>query len=228
MLKICLLTYFRSDADENFRLNYQKALLTFNLLLRNINDSIREGDGGRLIECYKMGMLYFKCYGHNKYALSILKLLLRIKIKPDDALQLIWERFVNTRGNKGRNISMDLHLEHLNNFLKELLKNLRSNLNEANANRVSKALNNIKSLVENTEKVYSINPLKSSGNHAKIHSNVQHLANEMIKENPFSEDQVMKHYASFPEFNQHLLSNIDSTKIIKWSKKNLNEMEILL
>ena len=42
-------------------------------------------------------------------------------------------------------------MEHLNKFLKELLKNLRRNLNEVNADRIAKATNNIKRLIEKTE-----------------------------------------------------------------------------
>lgn len=63
-------------------------------------------------------------------------------MEPTAAFSLIWERFINTRGVKGHNISMYLHLEHLNNFLKELLRDLRSNLTEQNADRVSKAVKN--------------------------------------------------------------------------------------
>ena len=39
--------------DKDFKFSYQKALLTINLLLHNINDAIREGDGERLINSYK-------------------------------------------------------------------------------------------------------------------------------------------------------------------------------
>ena len=57
-------------------------------------------------------------------------------MEPECALNLIWERFINIHGTRGSNVSM-----HLNNFLKELLRDLRSNLNVENAERVSKAVN---------------------------------------------------------------------------------------
>ena len=120
--------------------NYSKALLTFNLMLRNINDSIREGDGGRLIECYKFALLYFRCYGHTKYAYTVIKLFYKIKFQPETAFKLIWNRFINTHGKRSRNVSRDLHLEHLNNFLKELLRSLRSDLNESNARGIANSV----------------------------------------------------------------------------------------
>ena len=97
--------------------------------MRTINDAIREGDGARLIECYRMALLYFKAFGHTKYAYSVIKLLHQLKMQPEKAHRLIWERFANTKGIAGKNISLDLHMEHLNNLLKELLKTLRNNLN---------------------------------------------------------------------------------------------------
>ena len=119
--------------QKDYKFGCMKASLSFNLLLRDINDAIKEGDGLRLIDLYKMSLLYYKAYHHTKYSYSLLKLLFRIRFQPQAAFQLTWGRFINTTGKPGRNISCDLHLKHLNNYLKELLKNLRSNLNEENA-----------------------------------------------------------------------------------------------
>lgn len=218
-----------SDGEQNYRLNYQKALLTFNLLLRAINDAIREGDGDRLYEFYRVALLYFRCYGRNKYAYSILKSLFRIKMEPKSAFSLIWERFVNTRGIKGHNISMDLHMEHLNNFLKELLRDLRSNLNEENANRISKALNNLKSIVESFESEMEINHGSSSKNKAKTFEDVRNLCLKMMEQNPFSEESNTKNnsYESFPKFKEQLLSKLDIDKLFDWAKDKKKEFEIL-
>lgn len=199
---------------ETQRLDYQKSLLSLNLLLRNINDSIREGDGERLMENYKIALLFFKTYGHKNYALSVLKYFFTIKYKEGEAHELIWERFINNKGIPGRNISMDLHLEHLNNFLKELLKSLRSNLNESNADRISKALNNIKSLVENTEKHLNIKRSSSGNSRFKSEESVRHLASEMSKNNPFKD--VNDTYESFPNFDGQILKKLDCTAFMQW------------
>ena len=180
------------------------------------------------MECYKIAVLYFKCYGHTKYALAVLRLLLNLKMQPQKiAFFLMWERFVNTRGIKGKNISLDLHLEHNNNFLKELLKVLRSNLNEDNADRVSKAMNNIKELVEVTERNMKINASSSSYNKAKLQESIHHLAKELFKKNPFAEDE-QDEYENFPEFNSFLLSKLDTTSYLKWANKKQRELETLL
>lgn len=100
----------------------------------------------------KFPLLYFKATLNHKYAFSLAKLFYRIKYQPQHAFKVIWCRFINTVGFGGRNISQDLHLEHLNHFLKVLLKGLRSNRNEKNADRVSKSLYNLMQILKNVEK----------------------------------------------------------------------------
>ena len=204
---------------------YQKSLLSMNLLLRNINDSIREGDGARLIECYKVALLYFKVFKHNKYAFSVLKLLCTMKLQPERAHELTWDRFVNTKGKPGRNISLDLHMEHLNKFLKELLKNLRSNLNEANADRIAKATNNIKRLIEKTEESLNIKITYTGKNKLNTISSVQNLAAQLHKNNPFDEKSKKSTYDSFANFDGYLKNKLDTTKVIEWAIKKYKDFE---
>ena len=77
-------------------------------------------------------MIYFKSHNHPKYANTMLRMLYAIKNYPMKAFRLIWGRFVNTTGFIGKNLSLDLHMEHLNNFLKELIRSLRGNMSEEN------------------------------------------------------------------------------------------------
>ncbi|KAL0985024.1 hypothetical protein UPYG_G00151990 [Umbra pygmaea] len=52
-------------------------------------------------------------------------------LSPRMAHSVTWNRFGNGRVGKGRNIPPDLHLEHLNNFLKSFMNGLGANLNES-------------------------------------------------------------------------------------------------
>ena len=128
----------------------------------------------------------------------MLRLLATIKHQPDLAFYLTWERFANTRGIKGANISLDLMQEHHNNFLKELLKVLQSNLNEKNSDRIAKAMKNIRQLVERTEHLLGINAQRSSFNKAKTQKDVTNLATEFLKNNPFKDVADGAEYESFP------------------------------
>ena len=213
--------------DINYRLQYQKGLLTFNLLLRSINDAIKEGDGERLFEFFRVALLYFKCYyGRTKYAYSVIKSLFRIQMEPSAAFFLIWERFINTRGMRGCNISQDLHLEHLNNFLKELLRDLRGNLDIPNADRVSKSVNNLNTIVENFERKMEIKKGLSSRNKAKIVDDVRNLSAKFLEDNIFAEEPTKaSSYDSFPKFNEQTLASLDIDNLLKWAKEKKAEFK---
>jgi len=129
---------------------------------------------------------------------------------------------------RGFNISMDLHMEHLNNFLKELLRDLRSNLNQANADRVAKSMNNLKMIVQNFEKENGINQQRSSRNKAKVSEDVRNLCTKFMEQNIFSEeDHIKKSYESFPKFNDQTLAKLKIDKLLKWAKEKKTEYQIL-
>lgn len=155
----------------------------------------------------------------------MLKLLSTIKLEPERAHELTWERLVNTKGRTGRNISLDLHMEHLNKFLKELLKNLRSNLNEVNADRIAKATNNIKRLIEKTEESLDIKVTSTGNNKLNTKASVHKLAAEIHKNNPFAENPKEMKYDSFPNFNGHLLNRLNTTNVIRWASKKYKQFE---
>eukprot|EP00111_Clytia_hemisphaerica_P009268 TCONS_00027225-protein len=191
-------------------------------MLRNINDCIREGDGERLMECYKFALLYFRCFGHTKYAYTVLKLFYRIKYQPEAAFRLIWSRFINTHGKKGRNVSRDLHSEHL----KELLRSLRSNLNESNAKRISRATRNLNLIIKNLEKGSGIKEEIHSSKVAKILPDVQNLAAELFKAKVF-EKIPGRECESFPKFSEDILSILNIPKTLEWLKTKRSEFKEL-
>ena len=76
-------------------------------------DACREGDGERVLRCWKLCMLHFHAERKTKYALEALRLQFQLAtLQPHLVHQLTWGRFINTHGGKGRNVSCDLHNEH--------------------------------------------------------------------------------------------------------------------
>ena len=69
----------------------------------DINYAIREGDGDRLIQLYKMALPIY--YSHGRTKLQYTTLLLRVKtealLSKRQAFWLKWNRFCNTKGRKG-------------------------------------------------------------------------------------------------------------------------------
>ena len=123
---------------------------------------------------------------------------------------------------------MDLHLEHLNNFLKELLRDLRNNLTEENADRVSKAVKNLNTIVQNFEQKMEIKKQQSSLNKTKAKEDVENLCAKFLEQNIFVEDsKKMNSYESFPKFDEKTLSTLDIDKLIQWAKEKRAECKRL-
>ena len=204
-------------------MNYQEALFTINLLLRNIHDAIREGDGERLVNSYKIALLYFKATRHHKYGLAILNLLASFESKPKKAFKLIWGRFVNTHGFRGRNISRDLHLEHLNRFLKGLLKPLHSNLNEENAKRIAFSIKNLRKIVKNFEDTLQIKEIRGSKRAKASLKDIKTLTLAYVAAGTF-ERKSGREYESFAKFNKRVLSNLNDN-FMTWVSRKCREFK---
>ena len=59
---------------------YANELLTLGLYLMEFSDAIREGDGERIIRCWKFFLLLFKANGRTNYSIEALLLLVQINL----------------------------------------------------------------------------------------------------------------------------------------------------
>ena len=73
-------------------------------------DAIREGDGIRVLRCWKYLLPLFKATQRHNYAIEAANLLIEYyyTFPPRQAQQLIWSHFLNTSGKPGQNIPSDL------------------------------------------------------------------------------------------------------------------------
>lgn len=126
------ITPFKDDdkKDDDQVRAYACELFSLGTLLMEYNDSVHEGDGERLLRVWKFLMIIFRSTKKTKYCLESLLLLLNAKflLSPRLRQQLLYSRFINTRGMPGANIAIDLHLEHINRIVKEAIHNQSSNL----------------------------------------------------------------------------------------------------
>ena len=95
---------------------YGRQLLGLGLLYEEYLDAIREGDGGRVLRCWRYLLPIFKATGRKNYACEVLNMLFQhlYQLPPRQSSQLLWSRFVNVHGRPGKNIPGDLQMEHLN------------------------------------------------------------------------------------------------------------------
>ena len=119
---------------------YAKETLTMGLAFLQFKDTIGHGDGDRILPCWKFLFLFFRASGHTNYALEALTLLSNYYylLPPRYAEQMKWNRFINTQGKRGTNISADLHIEHLNRICKDAVEHLGANKTPKAVERIGK------------------------------------------------------------------------------------------
>ena len=109
--------------------NYARALCLYGSLALEFVDAWEEGDGDRILRCWKIFLLHFYENGRTKYSWEALRLQLQvISLPPTLSTQIKWNRFVNAHGGLGRNIPCDLYNEHVNKLFKEIITNMGANL----------------------------------------------------------------------------------------------------
>ena len=60
------------QASPDAVFNYASAVMNDGLLLMEFRDAIHEGDGERILRCWKFMLLYYFATGHSKYAVEAL------------------------------------------------------------------------------------------------------------------------------------------------------------
>lgn len=208
--------------------NYHRAKLCHGFVLADFNDAIREGDGERIISLYKILLLIFKTHGCTKYAYTTLLLLVKVSalLTRSQSFRLIWNRFCNVIGKKGRNIPLDLQLEHDNNFLKAFLKALGANLNEANAQRVAASLNYMLLIMGTVDKDCDHQSRNGTVRGGKDPAEtVKQITTDLMKGNVFTECQQRDGYKGFETFSSNLYAKLDYRNLFNWIKDHLKVWE---
>lgn len=108
-------------------------------------DAIREGDGHRVLRCWRYILPIFLGSHRTNHSCEVLNMLFQhiYELSPRLSSQLLWSRFINVHGYPGKNIPADLHMEHLNRLLKDAVRGLGSNKTESAISRVGRAIGTI-------------------------------------------------------------------------------------
>lgn len=207
------------STGNDFIYNYHDARLQLGLLFMDIADAIREGDGYRLINCYKFVLLFAYKYRHTKYAYVLLLFFAQncALFSEEESFHLIANRFVNAKGKLGGNIPLDLHMEHLNLLLKRLAKGMGGNITTASLQRAARsvvALNNV------MEGVYEdCHKNRRSGHHGSKNPEeaVTITVNDLLQGRVFHKVPGRPGYHSFPDFKSNIL-DIDYRNFFQWAK----------
>ena len=131
--------------------DYSRHLLSIGCLYFEMRDAIKEGDGEQVLQCWRYLLPLFHNSERKNYTVEVFQLLYKYHngLPPRQAQQLIWSRFVNTKGIGGKNIPLDLHLEHLNRVCKTAIGHVGPNKTDDAIVRCAKVLGPMCKLLQN-------------------------------------------------------------------------------
>eukprot|EP00731_Ephydatia_muelleri_P006704 Em0003g952a len=204
---------------------YAKETLSLGLLLLEFKDGIREGDGNRVLRCWKYFLLFFRATKHKNYCIEAFNLQMQYYyILPKRyAEQMLWGRFINSEGGPGHNIPADLHMEHLNKLLKGTICHLGANKTPQAIIRAGKALGALKYILEEFD--------RSTGVWVTTNHTTRSEAEDLMKMvTELSQNKVFSHkpgrnHQIFPSIQcNKLLESINQKKLDLWMTQKVGEI----
>jgi hypothetical protein len=210
--------------DDMF--NYQCSLLQYGLLYLNFKDAIAEGDGSRIMRIWKFFLLYFRENStRSKYALEALYLLFQVNslMTPRKAHQLTWNRSANNRGGPGKNVPLDLDLEHDNNFVKSACKKLGRNLTSKAVTTICRSSMVARKCIEEFDSESKIR--RRSGKHVSQSdaNDIGILVDGLMKQESFTK-KPGRTYNHYSKFKRSHLNNVDMSSLYKWINNHKKEV----
>ena len=200
------------EKDDMF--NYQCSLLEYGMLILNVFDAIREGDGKRIFRCWKSQLPYLRNdAGSTKYALEALGMMFQVYglLSPKHSHELKWNRTALLRSGLGNNIPLDLLLEFFHRLLKEVQCKLGPNAtNQKAIDRYCHGIDITKVALENLDRECCV--IRRSGQHYEI-------AVEIISQKAFTWTPG-RSYKQFKDMDSTLLEHFYLQNMFQWINKH--------
>ena len=202
-------------------LEYGKKMLSLGCFYLELSDAIKEGDGERVLRCWRYLLPIFKSSGRKNYSVEALNMLCQYQydFSPRLAQELIWSRFISTHSSPGRNIPEDLHQEHLNRLVKESIRGQGANKTEAAITRVGKALGTLFPVIQRFDEENGVH--KPSGAHKppSVSKDRDLIIKHLLKCDVFSTHNNRSH-PTFAE-PKDFLNSINHDTILAWITSHL-------
>lgn len=208
--------------------NYARVLCHFGSLALEFTDAWREGDGERIVRCWGVFLLHFHAAKRTKYALEALRLKLQQASLPSLlAHQLKWNRFVNTHGGLGHNIPCDLHNEHVNKLIKEIISNMGANLKEEALTRAARSVTALASMRETFDKESGVPGSTTAHSTRSNEDDIRRVVSVLQSEEVLVVKAGRKH-SRFPRISANPLHHLKRKKLNAWIKqKHAKQAQIM-
>ena len=205
---------------------YACEVLSLGLLLMEFNDAIREGDGTRIIRCWRYFLFLFKANSRSNYAIESFTLLTQFDFLLPHRLarQLAWSRTVNTHGRPGKNISCDLHMEHLNREAKNQISGLGSNITDISVTRVGKSLGEVVLILQQFDHASGIKEPSSRHSKRSCEKDMTLLLKQLKDTTKVFSLVPGRAHRTFPKFQPNCMNSLTLPALMQWMEGQLHKV----
>ncbi|XP_061165566.1 uncharacterized protein LOC133174462 [Saccostrea echinata] len=197
--------------------NYATNFLKFSLLRKICVMATRSGDGNRVIRHWKYAMLLYHTAHKVKYRLEafLLQAGIMALYTPRIKHQIIWNRFINLSGGKGRNLDGDYVMELLNKYAKSRVKLVNQNHSPELVKRIGKTMMFCHDVNHHLEKQIQGVPISRKHVSQDSTSDLQKVVRELQNADVFT-FTPNRYHASFQHEKSDIFNDFDVKEFHKW------------
>lgn len=218
----------KAESDKDHIRAYAREVLSLGALLLEMNDSIHEGDGERLLRVWTFLLLVFRAVKKIKYSFEGITLLIQAKVTLPPRLreQLLFSRFINTRGIAGANIPIDLHVEHVNRIVKSAVHSQSSNLSPASIIRTSRCTGSVTNVVEQFDRISQLHCQSSAHSDAIISKDVRRIVKQLHNTSKVFQNVPGRQHPNFKSIQGSIVNSVKADKdgLTTWMKGHLKRL----
>ena len=203
--------------------SYAVDILSLGLLWHGFKDATKEGDGDRVILYYKFLLPIFRSLKRRNYCIKAFRLLAQtVVLSPHKVADIKWNRTINVHGKSGKNIPVDLHMEHLNRRLKKAIRSIGSNVHPMAIQRAAKSLGPISTVMDQFEQETDLVENKDYHTIPSFARDLKTVIDILEGEEVFSESNLNNHrtYGKKP-----LLQNMKWDDVKAWLHQKIIELD---
>ena len=212
-------------ADDDKKLEYSKLVISLGLLYFEFCDAIKEGDGIRVLRCWRYMLLLFKCTDRVNYSIEAFTMLAQYHFlfSQCQAHQLLWSRFINVHGLPSHNIPCDLFMEHLNRVCKDAVRGLGANKTPQALVKIGRVVGILDNVMINFDEDNMVK--QQSGRHevANFRKDMITVVKVLINEELLVYKPHRKH-ETFGSVDRNPIQGIDHEQLLSWMYIQLNHL----
>ena len=208
-------------------LEYAKELLSLGLLLMEFTDSIHEGDGERILRCWRFFLPLFKACGRSNYAIEAFNLLFQYEyvFTPRMKQQLLWDRTVNIHGRQGKNVPMDLHMEHINRACKEAMGNVGSSIGDSTVECIGRSIHGLMDIGKRFDQENDVPQLSGKRSRRSVAADMEKLIPQLSESKVYHQISGREH-SKFMKFQANPTRKLSIKNLKEWLTANAKKYEM--